>query len=69
MLGSVAAQLQGVLRQFFSNFVKARYTEVLAFQQIVTRATEQFANRSDAESHHAFAGANGKVQVGNRSLK
>src|SRR4051812_14239517 len=52
----VVAQLQAVLSQLFADLGERGLAEVLRFQQLVRRALNQFAERVDAQTVHAFPG-------------
>ena len=67
--GSVAAELEVLQREFLADFVEARDAEVLAFEQIVAGAADQFADRREAEADHALAGPDREVQIGDRAIE
>lgn len=50
-----AAELQAVGRELLAHLVQARDAEVLAFEQVVARAADQFADRRQTEPDHALA--------------
>ena len=42
--GSIAAELEALDCELFTDLVQAGHTEILAFQQVVSGATDQFAD-------------------------
>ena len=57
------------MRELLADFVEAGDAEVLALQQVVARAADQFADRREAQPDHALAGPHRQVQIGDRPVQ
>ena len=61
----IATELEIHNLELLADFGQTGHAEILAFQQIVASLTNQFANRIELQSNHAFPRANRKIQVRN----
>ena len=58
-----AAELQVPLSQLLANLSQAGDAEVFALQQVVSGFANQFGDRGQSQTGHAFASTHGKIQI------